>query len=211
MKVTKEQLKAIMPNAGKNIDTYLAVINKYLDEFKINTPLRLAHYLAQIAHESGELRYCEENLNYSELNLLRVFPRYFTASLAKQYAHKPAQIGARVYANRMGNGNEASKEGYLFRGRGLIQITGKSNYKKYNAYLTQTGVKVDLLKSPDLLALPVGAVKSSMWFFSTHGCNELADLDDVKAITKVINGGYNGLQARERFLRCAKVQLGLKN
>lgn len=200
MILTKEQLKTIAPNAGNKIDLYLPYINKLLDEFEINTPLRLQHYLAQILHESGEFKYVEENLNYSAQSLLKTFPKYFTASTVKAYERNPQKIGSRVYANRMGNGNEASGEGYKFRGRGLIQLTGKNNYQLYKGYCG-----FDVVSKPELIAQPLGAVRSSMWFWKRNGLNALADKDDVVGVTKKINGGTNGLSQRKVYLLRAKL------
>jgi len=209
MTITKEQLKAIMPNAGNRIDLYLPVINKYASEFGLLSKIQMAHFLAQIAHESGELRYTEENLNYSEEALLRVFPKYFSQATAKSYARNPEKIGSRVYANRMGNGDEASGDGFFYRGRGLIQITGKNNYQAYNRYLISTGMDVNLLDYPQLLSGSTGAVKSAMWFFKTHGCLRYAQADDLKNVTLKINGGLNGLTARKNYLLRAKKALGI--
>ena len=113
-------------------DKYLEALNQTLQMGGINTPLRITHFLAQVLHESAKLRWVEENLNYSEEALLRVFGKYFTQAQARRYARKPRLIGSRVYANRMGNGNEASGDGYRYRGRGLIQLTGKNNYRAFS-------------------------------------------------------------------------------
>lgn len=199
MTVTLEQLVAIMPTARSRIGKYLPYINRFLDEFHINTPKRLQHYLAQIAHESGELNNIEENLNYSADRLLVVFPKYFNRGNVSEYARNPKKIGNRVYANRMGNGNEASGDGYNYRGRGIIMLTGRSNYEAYKRYCGY-----DLIARPSLLAQPLGAVRSSMWFWEKSGCNILADADNIMQITKKINGGYIGLEERKKYLARAK-------
>lgn len=199
MSVSKDQLVAIMPNAKGRCDTYLPLLNKYMQDFKINTPLRVAHFLAQIAHESAELKCTEENLNYSAEALRATFPRYFSSAQAAVYARKPQKIGSRVYANRMGNGSEASGDGYKYRGRGFLQITGKANYATYKAFCGY-----DVVANPDLLAKPLGACRSACWWWQTHGLNELADKDDLRTITRTINGGFNGLQDREKYLKRAK-------
>ena len=208
--LTKKILKAIMPNASDmRIELYLPVMNKYASEFGITSKLVMCHFLAQIAHESGELKYVEENLNYSAEGLLKTFPKYFDQKKAQSYARNPEKIGNRVYANRMGNGDEASGDGYFYRGRGLIQITGKNNYQAYNKYLRSTGMDVDLLECPQLLAGTTGAVKSAMWIFKVNGCLRCAQADDITRVTLKINGGYNGLNARKTYLARAKKAFGI--
>ena len=200
--ITYEQLLAI--NNNKNPEMckyYIDALNKILPEYKINTKLRLCHFLAQILHESGNLKYKSENLNYSAKALRSVFPKYFkTDEIANQYARKPEKIANRVYANRMGNGDEASGDGWLRRGRGLIQLTGTNNYKDCSKALN-----IDLMSNPDLiLSNPEVCVKTACWFWNKNNLNELADKDDVKSITKRINGGYNGLDDRNSILKKAK-------
>lgn len=189
MTITRQQLLAIMPGALNQVDTYLPYINKYMAEFDINTPLRVSYFLATIALESAYLKTTEENLNYSADRLKMVFPKYFpTTTIANQYARKPAKIGARVYASRMGNGNEASGEGYKYRGRGLIQLTGKNNYVMYRAYCG-----FDVVEKPELLAAPLGATRSACWFWKKNGLNELADKNVPANVRKKVNGGLNGI------------------
>ena len=175
VKVTREQLLAIMPNAKKRVDSYLSIINGWAEEFGINTKLRMAHYLAQIAHESGELRYTKE------------------------------LASGKAYEGRKSLGNTQPGDGVRFKGRGLIQITGRANY---SAYANYCGFGV--VGSPELLERPLGATKSSMWVFYTFGCNELADQDNLKAIRRKINGGYNGLASCEKYLKRAKEALKIK-
>ena len=175
VKVTREQLLAIMPNAKKRVDSYLSIINGWAEEFGINTKLRMAHYLAQIAHESGELRYTKE------------------------------LASGKAYEGRKSLGNTQPGDGVRFKGRGLIQITGRANYRKYAKYCG-----FDVVGSPELLERPLGATKSSMWVFETFGCNEVADQDNLKAIRRKINGGYNGLSACEKYLKRAKEALEIK-
>lgn len=196
-------------NGNKNPEMckyYIDALNKVLPEYKINTKLRLAHFLAQILHESGNLKYKSENLNYSAKALRSVFGKYFkTDEIANQYARRPEKIANRIYANRMGNGDEASGDGWAFRGRGLIQLTGKNNYK-----LCGDSIKLDLIKDPDLLINTAEAsVKAACWFWNKNNLNELADKDDVKIITKRINGGFNGLDDRKNILKRAKEILGV--
>lgn len=160
----------------------------------INTPLRIAHFMAQIHHESN-LKPVSENLNYSASALLRVFGKYFTESQAKEYARKPEMIANRVYANRMMNGNENSGDGWKYRGRGFIQITGKRNY-----LLLSKDMRVDYLNNPDLLLNEADAMISAVWYWSKNNLNRYADKDDIKGVTKAINGGYNGLKHRIELL-----------
>lgn len=164
------------------------------EKFNINTPLRLAHFLAQCAHESAEFTALQEKLNYSAVRLKQVFPKYFPDNLADSYARQPEKIASRIYGNRMGNGDEASGEGYQYRGRGYIQLTGKDNYKAF----AQT-VSDDILQDPDLVATKYPLL-SAAWFWNTRSLNLLADQgsDDqvVTNITKKVNGGLNGLDDR---------------
>ena len=204
--LTYDQLLKI--NGNKNPEMckyYIDALNKIVPEYKINTKLRLAHFLAQIIHESGNLKYKSENLNYSAKALRSVFGKYFkTDEIANQYARKPEKIANRVYANRMGNGDEASGDGWLRRGRGLIQLTGTDNYKD-----CAKALNVDLMKNPDLIISNAEiCMKTACWFWDKNNLNELADKDDIKSITKRINGGFNGLEDRCSILKRAKEILG---
>lgn len=205
MQITIEQIKKIAPGApdkaaGEFVDTF----NKWSDKFGITTPLRAAHFISQCVHECAELKAFEENLNYSEKGLLKVFPKYFNATTAKQYARKPEKIANRVYANRMGNGNEASGDGWKYKGRGAIGLTGRSNYL---AYSTSGFCVGDLMAHPEWLAKSPGCYKSAMWFWWKNGLNAIADTGDVNAVTKRVNGGYNGLESRKKYLARAKEAL----
>ena len=160
------------------------------DRYGINTPLRIAHFLGQLEHESN-LKPISENLNYSASGLIRVFRKYFTDLEAIQFQRKPERIANRVYANRMGNGNEASGDGWRYRGRGFIQLTGKSNYVALSREL-----QIDFVKNPDLLLQEPNALLSALWFWNRNNLNRLADKDDVRGVTRVINGGFNGLDDR---------------
>jgi putative chitinase len=171
-------------------DKYKTLFNKY----GVNTPLRVSHFMAQIEHESG-LKPISENLNYSSERLLIVFKKYFTKESALAYDRKPIKIGSRVYASRMGNGDEASKDGYTYRGRGFIQITGKDNYRSLS---NDTGI--DFVKTPDLLLEEVHAMVSALWFWKKNNLNVHADRDEVVTITKKINGGTNGIEHRKELL-----------
>ncbi|MDW3194821.1 MAG: glycoside hydrolase family 19 protein [Cytophagales bacterium] len=204
---TAATLAEIMPKASQvNIDKYLGALNGEMSKFDINTPLRAAHFIAQLAHESGSFHYSSENLNYSASALRAVFGKYFpTDEEAEAYARQPEKIANRVYANRMGNGDESSGEGWKYRGRGLIQLTGKDNYTNCG---NATGM--DLVNNPDQLADNAdAAVAAAGWFWDMRKLNGYADQDDIKAITKRINGGYNGLEDREAYLARAKQVLGI--
>lgn len=184
-----ENLKTVIPQ------DVLAQIPETMETFKINTPLRLAHFLAQCAHESGNWNFRTENLNYSAQALQSVFRKYFpTEALAAQYARKPEKIANRVYASRMLNGDEASGDGWRFRGRGYIQLTGKQNYTAFDAV-----VEENILQNPDLVATKYPLL-SAAWFWDTNKLNALADKGatdaDVTAITKRVNGGTHGLEDR---------------
>lgn len=203
----KAQLSQIMPQARENlIDLYLDGINDTCADFEINTPLRKAQFIAQVGHESGYLRYHTENLNYSSKALSSVFGKYFpTQALAEAYARQPEKIANRVYANRMGNGDETSGDGWAYRGRGLIQLTGKNNYQACSDSLN-----VDLVVNPEQAAEnPILCVKTAGWFWNSRDLNNLADQDDIVAITKKINGGTNGLEDRQAILQRAKQVLGI--
>ena len=201
----RETLYKVNSNLNKNdCDYYYEALNKILPQYEINTKLRVCHFLAQVLHESGHLKYKSENLNYSAKALRSVFGKYFkTDEIAKAYERKPEKIANRVYANRMGNSNEASGDGYKFRGRGLIQLTGANNYK-----ICGQDLGLDLVKNPDLIISdPEICVKTACWFWNKNNLNQYADKDDIKTITKRINGGENGLSDREANLKKAKAIL----
>lgn len=164
------------------------------DKYEINTPLRVAGWLAQCAHESNKFRTLIENLNYSQDGLLKTFPKYFTPLEAAMYARKPEKIANRVYQARMGNASELSGDGWKYRGRGLIQLTGKAMYKAYS----QVSL-VDVIQNPDLVATPEHAAMTAAWFWKTNGLNTLADSQDIIGMTKRVNGGTNGLPHRKEL------------
>ena len=165
------------------------------DKYGLTTKLRIAHFMAQIEHESG-LRPISENLNYSAKRLLQIFPKYFNTEKALLYANKPQLIANKVYADRMGNGSEDSGEGWKYRGRGFIQITGKENY-----YHLHIDTDLDCLKNPDLLLDEANAMVSAAWFWNLKGLNKLADKDDIVGITKRVNGALNGIEHRKELLK----------
>lgn len=174
-------------------------IPSVLATFGIDTPQRMAHFMSQCAHESIGFTKFVENLSYSAPALMRVFPKYFTAAQAVEYAHQPEAIGSRVYANRMGNGNEASGEGYRYRGRGAIQLTGRDNYEAFGK-----AVGENFILRPDLVATTY-PLQSAGWYWQSRSLNALADLgvgdETVTAITRRINGGINGLSDRLAHFR----------
>lgn len=182
---------------------WLHPLETAMAEFGINTPKRQAAFLAQCGHESGGLRTVEENLNYSAEALLRVFPKYFTAEQAASYARKPERIANRVYANRMGNGPEASGDGWKYRGKGPIQLTGKVNHQ-----LCGQDLKLDLIQNPNLLLVTEVGARSACWFWEKNNLNRFADTGDFKGLTRAINGGYIGLEHRMELWAAAKVALG---
>jgi len=161
---------------------------------EIDTPLRISHFMAQIEHESG-LKPISENLSYSAVRLEIIFNKYFNSDLANKYAGHPEKIANKVYANRMGNGNEQSGDGWKYRGRGFIQITGKENYSNLSK---DTGI--DFTNNPDLLLEEPNAALSALWFWNEKNLNLFADKDDIKSITLRINGGLNGIEHRKELL-----------
>ena len=189
--LTQNQLSQIIAG-NPHVEHWHEVLDKLLDDYEINTPQRVAAFLAQCAHESNNFVFIRENLNYRAVSLMKTFGKYFPDdATAAQYANKPERIANRVYANRMGNGNEASGDGYRYCGRGLIQVTGKDNYTLFAGSL---GIPVE--EASDYLATFEGAAQSACWFWETNDLNRYADSGDIKGMTKVINGGYIGLENR---------------
>jgi putative chitinase len=175
-------------------DTVIAQIPDVLNKFEINTPLRLAHFLAQCGHESGGFKVVTENLNYGAAGLQSIFKKYFTPESAVEYARKPEKIANIVYANRMGNGNQASGEGFKYCGRGYIQLTGKDNYTAFDKTVAE-----DILANPELVATKYPLL-SAAWFFHKNGLHKIADEGAtdvvVTKVTKRVNGGTIGLPDR---------------
>jgi putative chitinase len=180
-------------------DSVIAQIPDTAAKFNITTPLRLAHFLAQCGHESGGFKAVNENLNYSADGLKRIFPKYFPGTLNESYARQPEKIASRVYASRMGNGDEASKEGFTFRGRGYIQLTGKSNYTAFAKFIGE-----DTVANPDLVSTKY-ALASAAFFFNSNKlwaiCDRGADDATVTAVTKRVNGGTIGLADRIKHFK----------
>ena len=176
-------------------DSVIAQIPFIVSNYKVNTLLRLSHFLAQCGHESANFRAVKENLNYSAEGLNKTFKKYFpTLESAKDYARQPERIASKVYANRMGNGNEASKDGFKYLGRGFIQLTGKANYLEFDKSVSE-----DIMANPELVATKY-PLASAAWFWDKNGLNTIADKGAtdavVKSITKRVNGGTIGLEDR---------------
>jgi len=182
-------------------EIYFSEFELFNERYNVNTKNRVSHFISQAQHESANFTTVTENLNYSSMGLLNTFPKYFPdEDTAKHYAKQPEKIANRVYANRMGNGDEISGDGWKFRGRGIFQLTGKGNYTAFSMY-----TKKDILNNPGFLQTPNGAVESALWFWTRNGLNKLADkgADDavVKEITKVINGGFSHLAERQKLFK----------
>jgi putative chitinase len=176
-----------------------------LPDYEIDTPQRMAAFLAQTAHESGGYRAIKENLNYRAVTLRKVFPKYFpTDDLAAQYAGKPEMIANKVYGNRMGNGDESSGDGYRYCGRGLIQLTGKDNYTRYAQSL-----EISVEEASEHLTTFEGCVQSAAWFWENNNLNQWADKGDILTLTKRINGGTIGLDDRIKHYNHALHVLGV--
>jgi len=175
-------------------DAVISQLPDTMAKYNITTPLRLAHFLAQCGHESAGFKAVNENLNYSVDGLKRIFSKYFPGTLAEGYARQPEKIASKVYGNRMGNGNEASKEGWKYRGRGYIQLTGKDNYKAFDATVDD-----DILNNPDLVATKY-PLMSAAWFFERGKiwvvCDKGSDKSTVTSVTMKVNGGTIGLEDR---------------
>ena len=214
--ITQQQLKAALPLiTDNNIKKYIDVLNNETSIYHINTPIRLAAFLAQVGHESNNFSAISENLNYSVNGLVSIFGKYFTLRenhvqgkfIAEDYARQPEKIANIEYANRLGNGDIASGDGWKYRGRGLIQITGKDMYAKY-----MISSHVDVVTTPDLVTTPQHAVGSACWFWdNVKFLNPIADtntLESFTIITKKINGGTIGLDDRIAKWTTAKKALG---
>jgi len=191
---TQAQLAQLIPG-NPYVDHWYEALCTILPDYSIDTPQRVASFLAQCAHESGEFKALKENLNYRPETLRKIFPKYFpTDELARQYASMPNKqeaIASRVYANRMGNGPEESGDGYRYCGRGLIQLTGKQNYQAF-----ADSIETPVEELPEYLATFEGAVQSACWFWETNNLNQYADSGDILTMTKRINGGTIGLDDR---------------
>lgn len=203
---TRVELLQEMGVASQDAEQYIHQLEETLPKYGIaDSRMRLAHFFAQILHESGCMRFDMENLNYSSDALQRVFGKYFrTKEEADAYARRPEKIASRVYANRMGNGDEASGDGWKYRGRGLIQLTGRNNYRAFADWLGDDRIMDD----PDLVASEY-AVHSAVFFWDRNELNDIADRDDITALTRRINGGENGLSHRRELLNKANGLLAM--
>ena len=201
--LSRAQLAQLLPG-NPYLDYWYSALERCLPDYDINTPERVAAFVAQCAHESGEFRVLKENLNYRAVTLRKVFPKYFpNDQLAAQYAGKQEMIANKVYANRMGNGDEASGDGFRYCGRGLIQLTGKQNYQNF-----ADSIETPVEELPEYLATFEGAVQSACWFWETNNLNQWADKGDILTLTKRINGGTIGLEDRIKHFNHALHVLG---
>lgn len=207
MELTKEQLKQLLPK-NPYIDHWHHALAQLLPDYEINTPQRIAAFIAQCSHESGGFTALKENLNYKPATLRKLFGKYFpTDALAEEYCSKPnkqAAIANRIYASRMGNGDEASGDGYKYCGRGLIQLTGKSNYIAF-----ADSLEITPEEASEYLATFEGAAQSACWFWEANNLNQWADKGDIVTLTKRINGGTIGLDDRINHYEHALHVLGV--
>lgn len=204
---TQQQLAQLLPG-NPHVDHWFEALSQLLPDYEIDTPQRVAAFVAQCAHESGGFKVLKENLNYRAVTLRKIFPKYFpTDDLANQYANLPNKqeaIANKVYANRMGNGDEASGDGYRYCGRGLIQLTGKNNYTSF-----AESIETPVEDIPEFLGTFEGAVQSACWFWESNNLNQWADKGDILTLTKRINGGTIGLEDRIKHYEHALHVLGV--
>ena len=204
MELTLEQLKQLLPE-NPYIEHWHEALSILLPDYEINTPQRMAAFIAQCSHESGGFTAIRENLNYKAETLRRIFPKYFPDdAIAKAYAGKQELIANKVYANRMGNGDMESGDGYRYCGRGLIQLTGKSNYQAF-----ADSLEMNVEDVPEYLGTFEGAAQSACWFWETNNLNQWADKGDIVTLTKRINGGTIGLEDRIKHYEHALQVLGV--
>lgn len=200
---TQQQLAQLIPGNPYVAQWYQALAT-ILPDYDIDTVPRVAAFIAQCAHESANFKFLSENLNYKAESLMRVWPsRFPTIEVARQYAHQPEKIANKVYSNRMGNGDEASGDGWRYLGRGLIQLTGKDNYSNF-----AMSIDTPLEQIPEYLQTFEGAVQSACWFWETNNLNQWADAGDILTLTKRINGGTIGLDDRMKHYNHALHVLG---
>ena len=197
MLVTRELLCTV--TTPELADKWVIAINETCEEFAIDSPYRIAGFVSNVAHESAGFKFVSENLNYSAASLMRIWSsRFPTLEIAQRYAMQPEKIANRAYADRMGNGDEASGDGWKNRGRGLIQLTGKNNYVAYSLACNN-----EALQRPEIVEQPKYAAESAGWFWNVNRLNTLADAQDIVGMCKRINGGLNGLDDRQ--VKYAKV------
>ena len=210
--LTENQLRQLIPG-NKYVRYWHHALEQLLPDYDIDSPKRIASFIAQCAHESGGFNALQENLNYKPDTLRRLFPKYFpTDELAKEYASKPNRqeaIANRIYAGRMGNGDESSGDGFRFRGRGLIQLTGRSNYQAFADSIEVDDRPLKIDEVPEYLSCFEGAAQSACWFWESQNLNKFADADDILGMTKRINGGTIGLNDRIKHYKHALHVLGV--
>ena len=204
--LTRDQLAQLLPG-NPYLDHWYHALELALPDYDINTPQRVAAFVAQCAHESGGFRALKENLNYKAATLRKIFPKYFpddaTANHYASLPNKQEAIANRVYGGRMGNGPEASGDGFRYCGRGLIQLTGKQNYQNF-----ADSIETPVEDIPEFLATFEGAVQSACWFWEANNLNQWADKGDILTLTKRINGGTIGLEDRIKHYEHALHVLG---
>jgi putative chitinase len=201
----KKEHLAEMIKGNPYIDQWYDALSAILPEYGINTPERVAAFIAQCAHESGGFKFLKENLNYKAESLLKVFPKYFkTLDEARAYEKRPEKIANKIYGGRMGNGDESSGDGFRYCGRGLIQLTGKENYSWFAASL-----EIPVEEASEYLETFEGAVQSACWFWEENKLNQWADKGDILTLTKRINGGTIGLDDRIKHFNHALHVLGV--
>ena len=207
MELTQQQLQQLLPK-NPYVPQWHHALSQLLPDYEIDTPQRIAAFVAQCSHESGGFTALKENLNYRWETLRKIFPKYFpTDDLAKAYAAMPNKqeaIANRCYASRMGNGDEQSGDGFRYCGRGLIQLTGKNNYQ-----LFAESLEMNVEDVPAYLATFEGAAQSACWFWESNNLNRFADVGDIKGLTKAINGGYIGLDDRIKHYEHALHVMGV--
>ena len=202
--LSRDQLAELI-KGNPYVDYWHSAMERCLPDYDINTPQRVAAFMAQCGHESGNFKFLKENLKYRAASLVKVWPKYFpNMDIANQYAGNEEKIANRAYANRMGNGPEASGDGWRFCGRGLIQLTGRNNYQQF-----ADSIETDINDIPAYLATFEGAVQSACWFWETNNLNKWADAGDMLTLTKRINGGTLGLDDRIKHYQHALHVLGL--
>lgn len=201
--LTRDQLAQLIPG-NPYVDNWYHALELCLPDYDINTPRRIAAFVAQCAHESGGFKFLKENLNYKAASLMKVWPRYFPdMATAQQYANKQEMIANRAYGGRMGNGPESSGDGWRFCGRGLIQLTGRNNYQAF-----ADSIATPIEEIPAYLQTFEGAVQSACWFWETNKLNQWADAGDILTLTKRINGGTLGLADRQKHYEHALHVMG---
>jgi putative chitinase len=204
MILTLDQLRQLIPR-NKHVTYWHHALEQLLPDYGIDTEKRIAAFVAQCAHESGEFTMIKENLNYRWETLRRIFPKYFpNDELARQFAGKPEAIANKVYANRMGNGDEASGDGYRYSGRGLIQLTGKDNY-----FWFAESIGISAEEASEYMSTFEGAAQSACWFWETNNLNKWADQGDIETLTRKINGGTIGIEDRKKHYAHALHVLGV--